>query len=549
MNNKITLLFCLALMLNESTAQFPNLKWEYFTGAPSFGSAAAADLDNDGFYEIVFTTYTNDGRAHCLNAEDGSVKWVYDIGGCGDVAPVIYDMDQDGTLDVVVNGSCNPTIFCINGATGELIWSKPSGGGDSPPSIADMDNDGKPEVLFGNFNGQILVLNGEDGSPAKAIQADPFGQALQTEPAVVDIDNDGDLEIIAASYWNNDGLHIWAFDYETTDLIWTSTVIDDYADFNAYHAGAVADLDGNGDLEYVIGSFNGDVRSVNVEDGSEHWTINIPESNFMAITVADIDEDGDLEVILNNNDWITIDERLWILSGEDGSVEWSYPVPFTSFRGFSISDIDGNGKLDLVSGHFMGTVQAIEPYAGLIWEVDLMDYFPNENYPWFEADTQPLIADFDQNGTLDVFVVAGYGTYFPDSLNTGKAFLIEAGEGTCPEWLMFRQDVKRTGYFSAEDIEASCLMTATEDIVTANQLNVYPNPSDDLFFIDYYLQEKTAVQISVHDALGRELSVLVNENQLMGQYQLQWSATTSGFYFVRFNLDGHNYTERVVVMD
>src|SRR5687767_15998912 len=109
--------FCLCV---SAFAQYPALNWQYFTGAPAFGSAAAADMDKDGYYEIVFTTYTNDGRAHCLNAEDGSVRWIYNIGGCGDVAPVIYDMDNDDTLDVVINGSCNPTIFCINGFTGAL---------------------------------------------------------------------------------------------------------------------------------------------------------------------------------------------------------------------------------------------------------------------------------------------------------------------------------------------------------------------------------------------------------------------------------------------
>ena len=115
-------LFCTLFCCLPLFAQFPNINWEYNLDAPAFGSASAADLDNDGFYEIVFTTYTNDGMAHCLNAEDGTVKWVFDIGGCGDVAPLIYDMNNDGQLDVVVNGSCNPTIFCINGNDGSLIW-------------------------------------------------------------------------------------------------------------------------------------------------------------------------------------------------------------------------------------------------------------------------------------------------------------------------------------------------------------------------------------------------------------------------------------------
>src|SRR5574337_1038542 len=117
-------------------AQFtPTILWHYDMPAPSFGSAASADLDKDGFYEIVFSTYTADGKLHCLNAENGTQRWEYNIGGCGDAAPIIYDVDNDDTLDVIVNGSCNPTIFCINGYNGHLKWSKSSGGGDSPPTI------------------------------------------------------------------------------------------------------------------------------------------------------------------------------------------------------------------------------------------------------------------------------------------------------------------------------------------------------------------------------------------------------------------------------
>lgn len=535
------------LICQMSIAQFPQMKWEYFIGAPAFGSAAAADMDDDGFYEIVFTTYTNDGKVHCLNAEDGSVKWVFDIGGCGDVAPIIYDMNMDGVLDVVVNGSCNPTIFCINGMTGALIWSKPSGGGDSPPSIADVDNDGKPEVLFGNFNGQIISLNGEDGSTDKTIQADPYAVAVQTAPTLIDIDQDGDLEVITANYWNNDGLHVWAFDYESTNLIWTNTIENNTSDFHAYHAGAIADLDGDGIMEYVIGSFSGHLRSINVEDGSDHWTVLIPESNFAAITIADIDDDGNIEVIMNNNDWITLDERIWILSGEDGMVEWSYPINFSSFRGFSVSDINGNGKLDLVSGHFMGSLQVVEPYTGLIWQKDLREYFPNENYPWFEADHQPLIADFDQNGTLDIFVVAGYGTYEPDSLNTGKAFLIEAGEGTCPEWLMFRQDIRRTGYLSTTEIEASCAITPITDLTIENEINIYPNPSAGLVYIEYTLKEKSMVDISIFDLFGRKIKTLESRYLSEGAFNLEWEGALAGAYICEIRIGKKTHVEKIIL--
>jgi outer membrane protein assembly factor BamB len=548
-------LICLCCTLSLQ-AQFPAIQWEYETGAPAFGSSAAADLDNDGFYEIVFTTYTNDGRAHCLNAEDGSIHWIYDIGGCGDVAPLIYDVNNDGQLEVIINGSCNPTIFCIDGNTGELLWSQPSGGGDSPPTVADIDQDGLPEILFGNFSGEIQVLNGEDGSTEKIIAAIDSGSAIQTEPSVLDVNGDGQLDILGANFFNEDGLYVWAFDYETGLPIWTNEKSNPDADFHAYHGGAIADIDQDGLPEYVIGSGAGFVNAINLEDGSDLWTIEVSASNMGAISIADLDEDGELEVVFNNNDYLTFDDRIWVLNGADGTEEWSYPITFSSFRGMSISDVNGNGKLDLVSGHFMGMLRAVEPYTGLIWEINLREQFENmDNFPWFETDHQPLVADFDQNGTMDVFAVAGYGTYTPDDLNTGKAFMIEGGVGTCPEWLMFRQDVLRTGYLSEEEIAASCMpSTTTEPEWNASNVRVFPNPNSGLFSLELELElaESTTVQVQLMNTLGIQLNTLIPQQELIGRQQFSIQLPEdipAGLYYLLIELDGQAVLFRNVVVN
>jgi len=483
------------------------ITWQYYTGAPSFGSSAAADLDKDGFYEIVFSTYTNDGRVHCLNAEDGSVRWIYNIGGCGDVAPIIADVDNDDTLDVIVNGSCNPTIFCINGYTGQLKWSKPSGGGDSPPTVANMDNDSMPEILFCNFNGQLRILNGEDGSTNETIQVDPNFNPIQTEPTLVDVNNDGHLDIIMANYYNITGLYVWAYDYATQDTLWTNFMADT-STFNAYHGGAVADVDGDGLLEYVIGSNNGLVRALNVEDGSTLWSIPIPASDMAPISIADLDKDGDLEVVVTNNDWITYDERIWVLNGLNGSVAWSYATTFSSFRGCAIADINGDDTLDLVAGYYMGDVIAVQPFSGLIWQTNLLQYFP-PGLPYFDVDHGPLVADFDHNGTMNVFVVAGYGTYTPDSQNTGKAFMIEAGTGKCPEWLMFRQDAYRSGYLSQQDADSSCsvVLIAPEHATESFDLTLYPNPTCDELFVTMNkgIFDTKKLRLSIYNVNGQEI--------------------------------------------
>ncbi len=60
-------------------------------------------------------------------------------------------------------------------------------------------------------------------------------------------------------------------------------------------------------------------------------------------------------------------------------------------------------------------------------------------------DHAPLIADFDGDGTLDLFFVAGKGTSDEtQSKNYGRAFALRAGKGK-GSWETFRGNVRRTG--------------------------------------------------------------------------------------------------------
>jgi hypothetical protein len=60
----------------------------------------------------------------------------------------------------------------------------------------------------------------------------------------------------------------------------------------------------------------------------------------------------------------------------------------------------------------------------------------------------------------------------------------------------------------------------------------YPNPFNPLTVIKYQLPLSDQVKLSVYDILGRELEVLVNEEQKAGYYQVEFNARNlaSGVY-------------------
>ncbi len=140
------------MISNITFAQTPEILWSFDMNDMAFGQAAAADVNGNGFLDVCFSTYRNDGLLYMLEG-DGSIIWTYDIGGCGDAAPVIYDVDMDGDLEVILAGSCNPTTFCIDADSGFVQWQTPMRGSDSPPVIGYVDNDGKPEIIHGQFGG------------------------------------------------------------------------------------------------------------------------------------------------------------------------------------------------------------------------------------------------------------------------------------------------------------------------------------------------------------------------------------------------------------
>ncbi|MGE5409824.1 MAG: T9SS type A sorting domain-containing protein, partial [Clostridiales bacterium] len=65
-------------------------------------------------------------------------------------------------------------------------------------------------------------------------------------------------------------------------------------------------------------------------------------------------------------------------------------------------------------------------------------------------------------------------------------------------------------------------------------LNNYPNPFNPSTVIGYELPERSQVELKIYDALGREISTLVDkEEQSAGKYEMVFHAEhfSSGVYF------------------
>ncbi len=79
---------------------------------------------------------------------------------------------------------------------------------------------------------------------------------------------------------------------------------------------------------------------------------------------------------------------------------------------------------------------------------------------------------------------------------------------------------------------------------------VYPNPFNPVTNIPYSLVQQTAVNVKVYDLMGREVASLVNEEQVAGDYMVQWNGEhlASGMYFIKINAGPMQETVKVLLI-
>jgi hypothetical protein len=78
----------------------------------------------------------------------------------------------------------------------------------------------------------------------------------------------------------------------------------------------------------------------------------------------------------------------------------------------------------------------------------------------------------------------------------------------------------------------------------------YPNPFNPATTISFRLSSQSFVSLKVFDALGREISVLVEEQLSAGTYSRQWNAPAlpSGVYFYRLQAGPFNETKKLILL-
>jgi hypothetical protein len=308
-------------------------------GAASW-AITTGDVDGDGDLDLLTGNITGNTVSLLRNAGNGTFGTATSITvGVGPTDLALADVDGDGDLDLLVSNFTDNTVSVrLNDGTGVYSGSQniamPANTAPDQLALGDVDGDGDLDLLVGSGSGLsyavTLRLNGGDatgsntgvfsGGQSISVSGESHGVAL------ADVDGDGDLDVLAASVTTG----FVMVRLNGGDATGSNTGVFSGSGFVAVGdtpaSIAMGDIDGDGDLDLLTANYGSNNVSICFNKGTGDF-INYSVNTTVAvgsgpynIALADVDADGDLDLLTANAGYGTNGNAVSVrLNGGDAS--------------------------------------------------------------------------------------------------------------------------------------------------------------------------------------------------------------------------------------
>ncbi len=360
---------------------------------------AFGDIDGDGDVDLFWGDYFEAGVLLIENRSDGCT--MPNMRGApvqfprgtpvltsGYNAPTFGDVTGNGLPDLllgVIGGSYSPRTTAVDNLL--LITQRTRGefalttrrlirtidvGSEAMPVLADLDGDGDLDLLVGNkiapdtdTTGTITWFENVGSVTAPSYVERgllPVRGEFHYAPAVADLDGDGLKDLVLGTWrdvvqwWRNTGTR-----NNPSYTLANSALITLTRGSNT--APTFADLDGDGDQDMMVGEASGQLNFYRNVGTRLVPRFELVSDVFQEIDVgrrsvpvfADLDGDGRTDLLLGSEDGGV---QLWRNVSNASEVRFvrgdNLAIPTGTFSSVAVGDLDGDGDLDIVIGTSSG---------------------------------------------------------------------------------------------------------------------------------------------------------------------------------------------------
>ncbi len=325
-----------------------------------------------------------------------------------------HDVDHDGDLDLFWGDFFSSGMYFLENL-----------GSPADPDI--------PDTTTSTFPSRELLTKGFNG------------------PIFADLDGDGDSELLVGVLYRDEDIdNFWHYHNDGTPTAPHFTLVTrnfiESMDVGRQSRPVVADIDGDGDMDLFVGAYDGRVLayrntgtvSAPVFEKDTTLTVPVPEGEFIASPAfADLDGDGDLDLLVG-----FFTGRLSLFENTGTALSPDFVLATSSFANIDIGnnaspcfgDVDGDHDVDLLVGRNDGRVSLFRNFgttSAFQFHTDsvVANYLPSS----VGNDAVPQCLDMDHDGDLDI--MAGN--------KSGELYYFEnRGSATSPSFVLITSGYK-----------------------------------------------------------------------------------------------------------
>ncbi|MFK7783522.1 MAG: T9SS type A sorting domain-containing protein [Crocinitomicaceae bacterium] len=537
----------------SSSYYFSNITWYENLGGGVFSSVQvisnsiadaaksvySGDVNGDGLDDVITASTDDDRVGWYKNLGAGTFDTLVIISTAGDGPQSVFcdDINADGNLDILVASYFDDKISCFENL-GLAVFGPEIVIGittNAPYALdsRDMDGDGDLDILSHSTATNSAVSSPDASDSSKIVLFENVGgqfgkqQTIDVDLAfpksivTEDLDGDGDYEVIVAT-WNTDKI-VWydnlgGLNFGPQQMI--STAVSDPESVFAI------DLDGDGDIDILSASKNDDKIAwyENLGSGSfgTQQIISTNANGASFVIAADLDNDGDNDVISASN----LDSKVAWYENDGSGVFGPEQIVATNTGGtkcIDAVDLNGDGFLDLVSASSVhNEVEWYENLGGVAFGTEQV--ISNAVIGAFSISS----GDMDGDGDMDLVSAAS---------NSDQVFWHEnLGAGLSWADYVLTSDADNVRSVRVTDINQD----GAKDILTASISDAKITTYESYFNSTYQLKGEffyDANQNAIKDTLEGALSFL--GTSIQGTFLNNYSSVTGDYFYA---LDTGAYT-------